>query len=94
MDGNETTARKIGPHKLIWPAYWGAVSEDGKVRPLDLTTVKNVVGPALKGLTFTAAGTWAEIKEAQIDRGAQDAGRLGQGRQACLCHRRHAVPVE
>ena len=59
---------KIGPHKLIWPAYWGTISEDGKVRPLDLTTVKNVVAPALKGLAFTAAGTWAEIKEAQSDR--------------------------
>jgi hypothetical protein len=66
VDGNEAAARKIGPHKLIWPAYWGAVSEEGKVRPLDLTTVKNVVGPALKGLVFTAAGDWAEIKEAQI----------------------------
>ena len=57
---------KIGPHKLIWPSYWGAINDKGDVRPLDLTTVKNVVGPALKGLKLTAAGDWAEIKEEQI----------------------------
>ncbi len=65
-DEASATPRKIGPHKLIWPAYWGAISEQGDVRPLDLTTVKNVVGAALKGVNPTAAGDWAEIKEDQI----------------------------
>ncbi|MCU0915008.1 MAG: hypothetical protein MUC88_10650 [Planctomycetes bacterium] len=59
-------AGKITPHKLIWPAYWGAITDDGKVRPLDLTVVKDMVGPALKGLPLTAAGDWAEIKETQV----------------------------
>jgi hypothetical protein len=66
VDGNEATARKIGPHKLIWPAYWGAINDEGKVQPLDLATVKNVVGAALKGLALTVAGDWAEIKETQV----------------------------
>jgi len=65
-DGTSVTPRKIGPHKLIWPAYWGTLSVEGDVRPIDLATVKNVVGASLKGLALTAAGDWAEIKEAQI----------------------------
>jgi len=68
VDGNEasSTPRKIGPHKLIWPAYWGAINDKGAVRPLALTTVKDVVGAALKGIPLTAAADWAEIKEDQI----------------------------
>jgi hypothetical protein len=64
--GDSSTPSKIGPHKLIWPAYWGTINEKGDVRPLDLTTVKDVVGAALKGVPLTAAGDWAEIKEDQI----------------------------
>jgi hypothetical protein len=62
----DATPGKIAPHKLIWPAYWGAADDKGDVRPLDLTTVKNVVGAALKGVNPTATGDWAEIKEDQI----------------------------
>jgi hypothetical protein len=65
-DSSSAAPGKIGPHKLIWPAYWGAINEKGEVRPLELTTVKDVVGPALKGIPLTAAGDWAEIKEDQI----------------------------
>jgi hypothetical protein len=57
---------KIGPHKMIWPAYWGTLTADGDVLPVDLATVKDVVGPALKGVSLTAAGDWAQIKEEQI----------------------------
>ena len=66
--GGEASATpgKIGPHKLIWPAYWGAVSDKGDVKPVDLETVKTVVGSALKGIPLTAAGDWAEIKEDQV----------------------------
>ncbi len=65
-DSNGTASRKIGPHKMIWPAYWGTINDKDEVRPLELATVTSVVGPVLKGLTFTAAGDWAEIKEAQV----------------------------
>jgi len=58
--------RKIGPHKMIWPAYWGTINDKDEVRPLELATVTHIVGPVLKGLTFTAAGDWAEIKESQV----------------------------
>jgi len=37
MDG------KIGPHKLIWPAYWGALKSN-EVTPIDIETVKRTVG--------------------------------------------------
>jgi len=57
---------KIAPHKLIWPAFWGTIGAEDKVSPLKLDTVKKVVGPALQGLKFTAAGAWAEIKEEQV----------------------------
>jgi hypothetical protein len=33
---------KIGPHHLMWPAFWGAKS-DGRVRPLPLDTVRQVM---------------------------------------------------
>ena len=64
--GATPSPRTIAPHKLIWPAYWGTLSVQGDVRPMDLTTVKTVVGTTLKGLAFTAAGDWAEIKETQV----------------------------
>jgi hypothetical protein len=65
-DSNAAALRQIGPHKMIWPAFWGTISDKDIVQPLPLATVTSVVAPALKGLTFTAVGDWAEIKEAQV----------------------------
>lgn len=57
---------KITPHKLIWPAYWGMLSKDNKVQPVELATVTNTVGGVLKGVTAPRTGDWAPLKEEQI----------------------------
>jgi len=55
---------KIAPHKLFWPAFWGALSGDAVV-PLDMDTVRpatvNVIGKSA-----TSAGDWPTLTEEQI----------------------------
>ncbi len=56
---------KIGPHKLIWPAYWGALAGN-EVRPVELATVSSVVGPIWKTAATPAGSTWGQIKREQV----------------------------
>jgi len=52
--------RKIGPHKLIWPAYWGTL-KDGKVTPIVLDTVRNVVGMVIGTDKVPRSGDWPAL---------------------------------
>jgi hypothetical protein len=73
-DGSQASRPKIGPHRLIWPAYWGILKED-KVQPVDLAMVAKEVGPALKDATASRTGNWAPLKSEQI---AQALKALGE----------------
>jgi hypothetical protein len=72
--GGDGSRPKIGPHRLMWPAYWGVLKDD-KVQPVDLATVTKDVGAALKGVTVPRTGNWASLKPEQI---AQALKTLGE----------------
>ncbi len=69
---------RIGPNKLIWPAYWGTLAEDGSVKPIELTVVTEVVGAALKGIAPVTRGDWAEVKEEQVGQALKALADAGQ----------------
>jgi cytochrome c1 len=74
----ESTGRaKIGPHRLIWPAYWGTLA-DNEVRPVDLATVSRVVGAAWKNPAKPAAPQWGQIQREQIADGLKALGEAIQ----------------
>jgi hypothetical protein len=55
---------KIGPHKLIWPAFWAQL-QDNRVTPINIESVKSVTS----NMTFPEkdnTGSWPEISEEQI----------------------------
>jgi len=55
---------KIGPHKLVWPAFWGFLQE-GQITPILPETVKDFAGKALPeikaNLEQLKAGNWAKL---------------------------------
>ena len=57
---------KIGPHKLIWPAYWATLSGEKDLQPIPLATVTKVIGATLKDVKVPRTGDWAQLKEEQI----------------------------
>jgi hypothetical protein len=56
---------KIAPHKLIWPAFWGAL-QDGKVTPIALETVREIVGKIVKQEKLSRSGDWPSLTEQDI----------------------------
>ena len=38
---------KLGPNKMVWPAFWGRLSKDGAVKPLLPDSVAKAAGPLL-----------------------------------------------
>jgi hypothetical protein len=81
-DPNQEQLRgpRIGPNKLIWPAYWGTLADDGSVKPVDLAVVTEVVGAALKGIVPAKLGNWAELKEEQVGQALQALADAGQAK--------------
>jgi len=78
-DGSPASRPKIGPHKLIWPAYWGTLTED-KVQPVDLATVAKDVGAALKDAKVPRTGDWAPLKSEQIAQALKALGESVKGK--------------
>jgi hypothetical protein len=58
-------AGKIAPHKMVWPAYWGVLA-DGEIAPIDIETVRNIVGEVLAVAERSASGNWPELKDEHI----------------------------
>jgi len=57
---------RIGPHKLVWPAFWGTLDANDSVQLIDLAVVDKVVGAALKDVPAAPTGDWSELKEEQV----------------------------
>jgi len=55
----------IGPHNLIWPAYWASVT-DQNVAPLDMKIVKQTVPKIISADKLSSNGDWPELTESQI----------------------------
>jgi hypothetical protein len=56
---------KIGPHKVMWPAFWGKRVAD-EVTPFALDVAEKTVGSALGEIEVPASGTWPGISKEQI----------------------------
>jgi hypothetical protein len=76
LDANE--APKIGLHNLVWPAYWGTLTEKGDVEPIALATVSKVVGAVMKDANLPSTGDWAEVKEEQVAKALKAFGGAGE----------------
>ncbi len=57
---------KIGPYKLMWPAFWGYYRGGGKVKPLLPDKVEAVAGKILKAGTEDQTKDWAPLSLKQI----------------------------
>jgi len=56
---------KIAPHKLLWPAYWGTLKDQG-VMPVAFEAVQEAVGQVFAGLELPACGDWPGLTEEHI----------------------------
>jgi hypothetical protein len=59
---------KIAPHKLVWPSFWGVLTE-ANIEPVPLDTVTKVVGRALAGEKPPPSGGWPEFTTEHIVKG-------------------------
>ena len=56
---------KIAPHKLIWPAFWGAM-KDQNVSPIALEVVRQIVGEITASEKLRVSGGWLSLKDEHI----------------------------
>ncbi len=56
---------KIGPHNLIWPAFWGSMVE-GNVRPVAIDIVRPIAGKIIGTENLPASGDWPSVNKEQI----------------------------
>jgi hypothetical protein len=73
---------KIGPHKIVWPAFWARVSSD-TVAPLAPEAVREAAGAALSAEELKS---WKPLTVEQITRGltALAAAKRGAGEPAYI----------
>jgi hypothetical protein len=57
--------RKIAPHKLIWPAFWGRLKGQ-KVTPIDLETVRQTAGKIIDNEKLSRSGDWPSLADEDI----------------------------
>ena len=69
---------KIGPNKLVWPAFWGTLDEENVVNLIELPVVTEVVGAVFKDVEPSPTGDWSELKEEQIGQALQALADSGQ----------------
>jgi hypothetical protein len=58
---------KIGPHKLIWPTFWGTL-KDKKVTPIPIEDVKPVVSKIIDVKKLPSSGDWLTLTDEQIEK--------------------------
>ena len=59
---------KIGPNKLVWPAFWG-VLKDEQVEPIPFETVKKVIGGLFENEELPFSGDWPDLTTDHINKG-------------------------
>lgn len=75
---DSNTPAKIGPHKMVWPAFWGVLDANDGVKPVELAVVTKVVGDALKNVVASEIGDWSELKEEQVGHALKALADAGQ----------------
>jgi hypothetical protein len=56
---------KIGPHKLVWGAFWGSLKDDD-VTPVDLETARQSAGEVLGTEAAPGSGDWMALTDGQV----------------------------
>jgi len=59
------TDGKIAPHKLLWPAFWGAL-KNYNLTPIDLEIVKQTAGKILAKEKLPLSGDWPKLTTEHI----------------------------
>lgn len=75
---------KIGPHKLIWPAYWGML-KDKNVSPIDLETARRIVGKIITKEKLSPSGDWPSLNEKDITEALNLLGKTIEGNPVYVC---------
>jgi len=58
---------KIGPHRLVWPAFWGMQGDPNEgISPLPFDTVTTLVAELLKDLEVPRNGDWPALTEEHV----------------------------
>jgi hypothetical protein len=65
LSSTEDKGGKIGPHKLIWPAFWGSL-KDQKVTPIPLEVVRPVACEIIGDNNLPSSGDWPVLTDEQI----------------------------
>jgi hypothetical protein len=56
---------KIGPNRMIWPAFWATMT-DSNVVPIKLETLENTVKETFKDVNLPANGSWPSLTKERI----------------------------
>lgn len=59
---------KIGPHKLIWSAFWGSIKGE-KVTPINIEVVKKTLNKIFVKQKLPRTGDWPDLTWKDIDKG-------------------------
>jgi hypothetical protein len=80
-------SNKIGPHKLIWPAFWG-VLKDQKVMPIPMDSTSSpqveVVKTAINDVNYPSSGDWPNLTDEQIKK-ALELLKPDEGEAVYIC---------
>ncbi|MEN6333431.1 MAG: hypothetical protein ABFE01_04165 [Phycisphaerales bacterium] len=69
---------KIGPHKMVWPSFWGVMDANDGVKPVELAVVTKAVGGVLKDAAAAEGGDWGPVKEEQVGQALKALAEAGQ----------------
>ncbi len=56
---------RIGPHKMIWPAFWASINED-KVTPIAIESVKETLRPVISMDESSRKGNWPRLNDEHL----------------------------
>ncbi|MCJ7778499.1 MAG: hypothetical protein MUP16_09320 [Sedimentisphaerales bacterium] len=58
---------KIGPHKLIWPTFWGSLKGQ-KVTPIPLEVVRPIAGKIIDDKKLPPSGNWSTLTPGELEK--------------------------
>ncbi len=73
---------KIAPFRVIWPAFWGTLSEDKSVKPIEIDTVEKVVGRLFGSRKLSSSRGWPELTTEMITEALKSLNNSVQGKTA------------
>lgn len=74
---------KIGPHKLIWPTFWGSL-KDQKVTPIPLEVIRPISGKIIDDKKLPPSGDWPVLTDEQIGK-VLESLKPAEGKAVYIC---------